>query len=44
MSWAWTRTFYASKDSVIYNFEMKRQREMMLSNIMDLKKCFQRKL
>lgn len=27
MSWAWTRTFYASKDGIIYNFEMKRQRD-----------------
>lgn len=27
MSWAWTRTFYASSNGTIYNFEMKRQRD-----------------
>ena len=27
MSWAWTRTFYASRNGNIYNFEMKRQRD-----------------
>lgn len=27
MSWAWTRTFYASRNGIIYNFEMKRQRD-----------------
>lgn len=27
MSWAWTRTFYASRNGTIFNFEMKRQRD-----------------
>ena len=32
MSWAWTRTFYASRDGTIYNFEMKRQRDDAVNN------------
>lgn len=27
VSWAWTRTFYATKNGTIFNFEAKRQRD-----------------
>lgn len=27
MSWAWTRTFYATRNGTIFNFEAKRQRD-----------------
>ena len=27
MSWAWTRTFYASRNGTVFNFEAKRQRD-----------------
>ena len=29
---AWTRTFYAKKDGVYYNFDMKRQRDDAVDN------------
>lgn len=32
MSWAWSRTFYASKDGKIYNFEAKRDRDDAVRN------------
>ena len=32
MSWAWTRTFYASRNGTIFNFEAKRQRDDAVQN------------
>lgn len=33
MSWAWTRTFYAIKNGVIYNFEAKKQRDIAIKDL-----------
>lgn len=30
--WAWSRTFYAEKDGLIYNFEAKRDRDDAVRN------------